>query len=255
MLRYKGKSMEMQPQAVKKEYRISRVESERIQMLKLWFSIMVVLIHSYDVKLNFASGTIMLNGPFWLDQVQYFISEVICRCAVPGYFVLSSIFLYRKEFTWGTNMRKKVRSLVVPYVLLHMVWITICYIGQHIDALRVYFSQPANIVSGWGLWGWINAFLGVYRTYPGDCLPFVGQLWFLRDLFVLNALAILIRKVIGRAPRLTALGLIILCIFNIKTHILFPSRDALVFFCLGYYFVKYDLHLRDIDKLNPVLLA
>ena len=43
--------------------------------------------------------------------------------------------------------------------------------------------------------------------------------------------------------------------FNINTHIPILSRDALVFFCLGYYLVKYDIHLTDADELDPVLLA
>ncbi len=37
---------------------------------------------------------------------------------------------------------------------------------------------------------------------------------------------------------------------NVKTHLFFLRQDALIFFCLGYYFVKYSIKFNDIDKIK-----
>ena len=181
-----------------REYRVSKDESERIRILKMWFAIMVVMIHAIFLEgIYLEGGTMAEDLPIWLARTQYFIAEVVSTCAVPGFFFLSAMFLYRKEFTWAGNMRKKVRSLVVPYFLVTTAWIAVYYIGQHVGALRMYFGNPENNVSGWGLWEWINAYLGINRLDrlgQGFNKPLVGPLWFIRDLFVLNALAVLIKK-------------------------------------------------------------
>lgn len=238
-----------------REYHISPEESDRLQILKIWLSVMVVFIHSNTETVYFSEGNLMLDVPVWLDWTKYVLSQVIAQCAVPGFFFMSAVFLYRKAFTWTDNIRRKVRTLLVPYLLINSAWIAFFFIAQHIGALSPLFSSADNTVSNWSAAEFLNAYLGINRLRKGDNYPLVYQLWFMRDLMVLNVLAVIIKKAIDRAPRLILLLLMAMTLFGIQTHIPVLRADALVFFCLGYYFVKYDMHIKDVDRLDPVILA
>ena len=163
-------------------YKITDEESKKISIVKVWFTIMVVFIHSNN-KLNFASGN--FDTPAWLEVLKYFISECISRCAVPGFFLISAILLYKKSFKWKENIKKKIKQIMIPYLIFNTFWILFYVVVQHIPVLSNYFSNPDTIVADWSIIDWLEAYLGFQDNYP-ICYP----LWFLRALFVLNILAI-----------------------------------------------------------------
>lgn len=237
-------------------YNITEKESQRIQILKFWFSIMVIFIHSYTVDISLSGGIITYDVPIWLDWIKYVISQVISRCAIPAFFFLSSVLLYSKSFTWSGNIKKKIKTLFIPYMILNTFWIIFYFTAQNIESLKIYFSNPDNIISEWHWTDYINAYLG--WTTKSDALsyyPILYPLWFIRDLMFLNIVALLIKRIIDFFPRITFTALIILILFDIQTHIFCLSQSSLVYFCLGYYFVKYRIHLSSIDKLHPLLTA
>ncbi len=225
------------------KYIISSEESTRISILKVWLTILVVFIHSYSEEINIVGDNIVLDIPVWLDWIKYIISRVIARCAVPAFFFISAVLLYKKEFLWKKNIKKKLFTLVIPYVILNSFWILFYFTAQHINAVSVYFSNPDNIIANWGAYEWIMAYTKTPLVYP---------LWFLRDLFVLNLLAKVIKAAIDKFPRLMLIVLAVLFIAGAEVRFVYMS---IVFFSLGYYFVKYDLHFSDIDKLNKWVLA
>ena len=191
--------MEEQALTQKREYHISAEESDRIRILKMWFAVMVVSIHAYigDADLAITSSTTISYA--LLKGGQYLTSQVVGRCAVPGFFFLSAMFLYRKEFSWRENVRKKFRSLMIPYLLISVIWTVIYYFAQRVDTLHIFSMRPGMEFER-GLEGWINAIFGLDVRRPWDNhAPLVGPLWFIRNLFVLNLLAVLIKKAVDRA--------------------------------------------------------
>lgn len=234
-----------------KAYVIDRRESERISILKLWFCLLVVLIHSARFEgFHFAEGIIQTSMPFWLENIEIIFSKIITRCAVPGFFFVSGMLLFRKEFSWAENIRKKFRTLVVPYLFLNTFWIAVFFVAQCIPLTRPFFYQPINIVKNWRPYDWLNAFLGICRQ-ENKPDPFLEVTWFLRDLFVLNLIAPALKRTIDRFPKLVLAFLGAMLIFGIETHLFFLRTDALVFFCFGYYFVKRGLHFSDVDSTPP----
>ena len=81
-------------------YNITDEQSKRINILKMLFALFVVLIHSDTGDINFSNEIISADVPVWLEYYKYFLSEAISRCAVPGFYCIASLLLYRKEFTW-----------------------------------------------------------------------------------------------------------------------------------------------------------
>ena len=167
------------------ELRISAEESQRISGLKVWLSVMVVFIHMEN-EISAAGGMAAAALPGWLDTLEFIISRAVSRCAIPAFFFLSAYLLYRKPFRWGQNILKKIRSLLVPYLILNTFWIAVFFAGQHIPALSPYFSREETMVGSWGIIEWAGAYFG---SPANDWNPLLYPLWFLRNLFVLNLLA------------------------------------------------------------------
>ena len=98
----------------------------------------------------------LLEVPQWLWMIKYIISNVISIVAVPGFFIIASILLYRKPFGWKENVKKKIRTLIVPYFILNTMWILIFLICQSIPFLKIYFGREESLVVNWTWVQWSN---------------------------------------------------------------------------------------------------
>lgn len=72
----------------------------------------------------------------------------------------------------------------------------------------------------------------------------------MRDLFVLNILAKIIKKLIDKFPRLVLCLLLLMWVLGISTYIFCIATQALCFFCFGYYIVKYNIRLSVVDSIE-----
>ena len=230
------------------EYVLSEKESKVIRLIKGVFALMIILIHVDGNGINLANSSVVFEHPYWFQISKRILSDSIPCCAVPGFFLISSILLYRKPFKWFQNIKKKIKTLIVPYFIVNTFWIIFYAIAQSIPMLKSFFSDPNKLVTNWGVLEYLDAYLG-FGTSNGVCLLY-APFWFLRDLFVLNILAVLIKKTIDYCPLVVSSVLIIVIVFNINTHLFFLGRNSLVFFCLGYYVVKYRLKICDLEKIG-----
>ncbi len=236
-------------------YGISQAESRRIQILKIWLTILVLLWHADRTEVRFLGGDTLLMVPIWLEGAKFVLSRVIARCSVPGFFFLAAVLLYRKPFRWGDNMKKKVRSLVVPYLIINTFWVLFYFIGQSIPQTRQYFANQNKLVASWGIQEYLNAYLGLIPNSEGTAYnPMVAPLWFVRDLFVLNLLAPMLKKIIDRFPKVIFVLLVAMVVLDVNTHIFCLSTTALAYFCFGYYLVRSGKHLTDADHIPAVPL-
>lgn len=232
-------------------YVIDKKTSERITILKGLLMVFVVLIHAYREEVTFVGGSVQFHTAPWLYWMRYLVSQVIARAAVPAFFLISSVLLYRRDFTWKENMSKKVNTLVVPYVILNSFWILFFYFAQFFDFTLPYFVTPQSKIAEWGFLGWLDAYFGNFI----DEYPVLYPTWFLRDLFLLNILAVGIKKCVDAFPRLM-LG-IAACLWLLPLSIPFIggtelSGQGIVFFILGYYVVKYDIKMEQLDRVPYV---
>lgn len=230
-------------------YLITSDESRRIDVLKVWLALMVVFIHSYNEGMKFVGESIQLDVPKWLNTLKYIISNLVSRCAVPAFFVISAVLLYRKEFTWKGNIIKKIRTLVIPYFLLNTFWICFLWLIQQIEWVKNFFPDSGLVISEWNIFHFIDAYAG-YTGYP-----VLYPLWFVRDLFILNLLAKIIQRIIDLFPRFVLCILVIMWMFDMPNGILGIQTQAICFFCLGYYIVKYNIRLSVVDNIDKYIMV
>ena len=240
-----AESREQRAESREPYYLLTDEESERLNILKLWFSIMVVMIHAPSGGSTFRGETLSFNVPVWLETLKYFLSQAISRCAVPGFFFMSAIFLYRNPFSWKANIKKKVKTLVIPYFILNTFWIAFYYCCEQIPSLSLYFT--GQDFANWVLTKWLDAYI---------VHVFVGVLWFLRDLFVLNLLATFIMKILDRFPKVFPAILLVtwLCVPDDAIYTSsFCELKAICFWVLGCSFVRERIKLNVFDKIPSVI--
>lgn len=239
-------------------YHLSDNESKAINIAKAFFSILVVFVHVYGESIWVFGNEEKLINPWWLEIIKITISKTIAGSAVPAFFVISAVLLYRKEFVWKDNIKKKCKSLLIPYLILNAFWIIFDSIPFSLEGIHRYLHEGSYLLS-WGVKDWEEAFIGIYSGYP--CLY---PLWYVRELLVLNILASIIKKLIDKLPEIS-LGVITALYLFINTKFVITcdgdgvynhNLTALFYWCIGYFLVKYQIHLDSfLKKFNIVALS
>jgi len=226
--------------------------SKRINSLRFLLIVFVVIIHSSISAEYFAQRNIETVIPVYLENVQKFLG-IITAIAVPLFFLFSAYFLYFKEQKYIFIMKKKCRTILLPYFLWHILIIGFYIVVSTIPLTKIFYTPEKPILS-WGFFDWMKAFFGDY-SIKNNLInsPFVYQFWFLRDLFILNIFFIGIKKLVDKFPLGTFVLFFILWTNNIKIY--FVSPEALIFFSLGYYIVKYNIGIENIDHIKIIDLS
>ena len=178
---------------------------------------------------------------------------------MPIFFLISSILLYKKEFCWLSNVRRKIRTLMIPYIICNSFWIVIFLILQNISLTSVFFTSKDNLILNWSTIEWFNRYFYFNIADSKLMYPFLFPLWFIRDLFIMNIFAPVIKVIIDKT-NILLLPIILICYC---LHIWIPNEynyiylnmQSVVFFSLGYYFVKYNVVFEKINKLNTNIIS
>jgi fucose 4-O-acetylase-like acetyltransferase len=224
--------------------------SQRINSLRFLLMVFVVIIHNGINEKSFTGRGIAVAIPDYVGNVQRMIG-IVTAIAVPLFFLISAYLLYTKEQAFVPVLKKKCRTIAVPYLLWHIILIGVYFAVSAIPFTKQYFT-PEKPIPSWGFFDWIKAFAGDYSKMAEDksviSYPFIYQFWFIRDLFILNMFFIGIKKLADKFPLGTFVLFLILWISDIRIYIVSP--EALMFFTIGYYAVKYKLGIRNIDLIK-----
>lgn len=113
----------------------------------------------------------------------------------------------------------------------------------HFDSQVILWGKP---VIQWTPLDWFDAYTGfVHGT------PFVYPFWFIRDLFLVNIFASLIKKAVDSNPYISGIILttISIVLMQIGTYGL-----TLFSFALGYYVIKFNISLEKVNDINISLI-
>lgn len=233
---------------------LSKTESENIDYVKFICIIMVVFIHA-DVSVEYVGSN---NISLIIDWLQYFISQIVCRVAVPTFFLISGFLAYKQfKRDYGSIVLKKVKTLLIPYIIWNSIWIVIFSIGQRVEILRPFFNNDNRLISEFGWEQFLNAF-GLLLL-NGSSRPFLYPLWFIRDLFILNIILPFFKIFIGKI-RFVAASIFFL-FFLLSLTIWVIEFQSIFFFFLGLVFAKMknkewilkDIYLIEITILYLIL--
>ncbi len=166
--------------------RMTPTLSARLHALRFLAIVLVVMLHALNVgKLDDAPQA--ARGQPVSVYVQVFVNQGFARVAVPLFFAVSG-FLFFHNLQGGpataarlaAKMRRRVRSLVVPYLIWSALGILLFLLLQTIAWSKPFFAASRRIIAE-------KSIAQLAEFWLLDPIP--GQLWFLRDLIVLACLS------------------------------------------------------------------
>lgn len=191
---------------------ILKYDSQKIKVLSIVSIGLVLVIHS-----------------LYLEAVEYPIANCwqqftgfrgLSAVAVPLFYFISGLLFFKNVQSirdCSVNIKKRIRSLLVPYIIWNFIFVGWYVILAIIPGVSQYVNSDTLSLFTW--------------QHPWDsfCVLFIApvgfQLWFLRDLLVYTACSPLLYWALKRAPWFT-FGIILVSFGWI-------GRFGGTYFCLG----------------------
>lgn len=226
-----------------KQQIIPEETSKRITALRFLLAMLVVFIHNNlnaDEAINYYH--LSFHEPIVITWIKTFVTCTIGGASVPLFYVFAGYLQFCKNDKYGNLLKKKSKSLLLPYCIWTIICVLAYYFGQAIPMLRTFFQNDINIVSNWKFHNWFAIFWNHMKGYP-----LVVQFWFVRDLMVLVILTPIIKYCIKKIPILT----VICIVFCFIKELPLGFGTAAFFYIIGAVFAEYKIDFFNIaDKLK-----
>lgn len=175
--------------------KINQQNSQKIKNMSLLCAALVILIH-----IDFPSG---LTSRFWPISIP--LIDGIADVAVPFFFVVSGYFLafhFEEAGWWSRETKKRVSSLLVPFVL----W----------SGIGILTVAPLDLVAHRPIGTGLYRFHGCDITWTQflnldlSCWPMVGPLWYVRCLFIFVVVSPIVVRLIDKFKYFWFVGIFVL---------------------------------------------
>ncbi len=215
--------------------------SKTISYLRFPLIVGVVLIHGNILVMNIQGTVIRYDRWPIVAFVINLFSSVFADICVPLFFFISGfLFFFNSDFSkeiYLGKLKKRVKTLLVPYLIWNFVGFMILLIQVHPKVIRFFPLLKEYRVD-------ITSFLSSFWvtnlpiSMSGPANPINTPLWFIRDLMVLVLLSPIIWWLIKRLKLGTIIVLGIIWFFTLGDKFGFPGlcHQSLFFFPLGAYF-------------------
>ncbi|MDQ7959309.1 MULTISPECIES: acyltransferase [Flavobacterium] len=196
--------------------------SRKIKVISFISIVMVVILHCYNLDKSIYENEKNIT---WF--IQTIISFGITRIAVPVFFIISG-YLFFLTFNGNSDfvlkMKKRFRTLVVPYLFWSFFGIFFYYTLQSIPQTQSFFTK--KLIKDCTIYELFDlAFLNI--------IPY--QFWFIRDLIVLTILSPVIYFLLKKLS--FWLLLFIFPFWFLNQDSIFFSSESLLFFSFGVFLV------------------
>jgi surface polysaccharide O-acyltransferase-like enzyme len=209
--------------------------SQRITYLRFPLIIGIVFIHTPATTVQYSDVSIGLEtATFITSFIHGLISGVFAAVSVPMFFLISGFLFfsgYDNRFaTYKAKIKKRIRSLLIPYLIWNFFALLFYFILQSIPDLRVFFSGNSKHIVDYTFYDFLNAFLGIQITSNS---PIAYQFWFIRDLMLLVLFAPLFKLTSEKIPKTGFFIFFLIWVLNIQYKFPNLSNAAVFFFYLG----------------------
>lgn len=214
------------------------IVSKAIDLIRFPMIVGIVVIHANYMNLDIytPSATPLATG------VMSFFSEVVARCCVPLFFVISGYLFFRNVavFTSGIYLRKiksRVRSILQPYVIWNLIGF-LFLLFKMLPCMHAVFPGVADMRLTFR--DFLSCFWSFRYADTGDAVmaeafipgyPIDYPLWFLRDLMVIVLLTPVVYLLLRYVGRLYIAALGVMFVGGLSFGVV--KMDGLFFFSAG----------------------
>ncbi len=215
---------------------MKRFVSQKFRFYSFICIALLVFVHGYNLRNGYLQPFTLVNEQLTFTTfIEYFLANGILRFRIPMLFIISGYILaMRDQQPYPAMVKKRFRTLMVPYFIWSAVGLLLTFAWQQVPILSeaVYASQLDQLGDnrpyteiGWGgiLFRWL-------------VVPISFQLWFIRSLFIYNLLYPVFRWGIARYPR-TWLAILMLLWFTHFNVFIFEGQ-GMFFFAVGIWLQK-----------------
>lgn len=224
---------------------INKFLSDKLKAISFLLMVMVVFLHSYNLKIKFTTGTELIEKGY-NSFIQDLISQGITRIAVPLFFIISG-YLFFLSFKRGSlpeffsKYKKRSKTLVLPYLIWSIYGVLLFLILQLIPFSKPFFTN--ELITDYSVSKLLN------RIFIN---PIPYQLWFIRDLIVLVFLSPILYWLI-KYFKFYVISIFLITWFFQLNYLIF-SNEALLFFALGAFFSIKKINIQKIKVKKQNIL-
>lgn len=203
-----------------------------IEVIRFPLMIGVVLIHTSDPIKGLGGTMVSLQGRNNLaDEVMYLLSQILARLSVPAFFVFAGFFFIKAThkngiINWGVQLKKKIGTLVIPFIFWNAVVMCLFYFGQKSGFVPVGPGSRKGDIENLSIWGLFDLLVGATRH------PAAYQFWFMRDLILCIVFSLPLIFLSQAVYLMVLMSVGVIWFFELGIFDI-PSLAAIFFFCLG----------------------
>ena len=222
---------------------MSNYLSTKFKLLSFTSIILVVYLHSYNLKERMLSArTLISDEKNYVSFIQFFISNGLTRIAVPMFLMLSGYLFFHslRPSVSGflTKYKSRARSLLLPFLIWSAISMLFVYILQNSPSLSPYIPEYMKIETNLGS--------TLHRLIWN---PVAFQLWFMRSLIFIVIVSPIIYLLVRYLHIVAVIA--VLAVFFFEIPIPYITTEALLFFIIGAFLA---IHKINIDmKANKYL--
>nr|WP_314754704.1 acyltransferase family protein [uncultured Prevotella sp.] len=204
-------------------------------------------------------GVIFIHTVFVLpeDLKGYECFKYMLGCftafSVPLFFIISSfLFFYdMKEFDmwkWFIKMKKRVRTLLIPYILWNLFYLLFMLIVQ--VSFPNIMGGSRKMIYNYSFLELIDSFWNFGGMYHG--MPILYSFWFIRNLFILNLFAPVFYLLLKKIPVVFFIISLVLFILN-PFDFIATNMDwvkSVLFYGIGVFCAVNAIDFTDLRKLS-----
>lgn len=205
---------------------LSQKQSNNINLLKGISILLVLFIHA-----NIKDTIPCLDDKSALGMWTQVVTRILVDNAVPMFFLVSGFLFFLKPGCIVEKWKKRIKTLLVPYILWCLVGFLIPFVLQEILGLVHLFSGTSlKKIADFEATDYIKIFWDIR-----DGAPILSTMWFLRDLIVIIMLTPAIRLLVKIMQQIFPVILICVYLF-LPFSVAGMSSSTLFWFGMGCWF-------------------
>ena len=223
---------------------LSKSNSDKFRFWAFVSMVLLVFVHGYNVDPRYLAPWTAPSEALTVSRyIEYLFANGLLRFRIPMLFAISGYLYALHDATPNRDrVRKRVRTLLVPYLLWSALALLGYYLLEMVPTTRAWIaaSHTAQIDQ-------TRMFVHDYHWHEVLArwlvFPMAYQLWFIQVLFFYNlAYPLLRRWIAGTISRRVLFGVAILMWLGTMNFLLFEG-EGLLFFSLGVWLCKSGFNL------------
>jgi fucose 4-O-acetylase-like acetyltransferase len=186
--------------------------SQKFKVLSFINIIAVVFWHGYMMP----TPAERFEGFYLFENI---LTSSLLRFSVPLFFAISGFLFFYKPFHYLEHIKKRIRTLLVPYLIWTTLGVLFVYTIQLIPSINRQMNQ-----------NWVLSPIEILKHLTIS--PIQYQFWFLRDLIGLALLSPIIYWMAKQIPYVIIPMLLAMWIWQ-GEYTPYLRPDSALFFCLG----------------------